>query len=318
MSLLGQLIPSDSAANSWLGPVGALMSSVTWATGSSAYSKVSKAATPFAVNLTRACIAFVLFTAIHFIFSENLAAAFDAIFSLQASNVGWMAVSILSCYVIGDVLFLRSTHFLGVPGGLAIASCYPIWTALVGAIFDGQNLGWVKWLGLLVSVTGIVLVVLNTPEDSGSHKSSGPSRRSLGVLFALGASLCWASNTYSVAKGSQGISIELGNMIRMFFGILMIPLMSQVFAKNQPRFVPAKALKPFLWIFIFESVCGSYFFVVGLQKASLVVASTLASLAPVIAVPIGWMMRTEKFNLARTAGVFSVVVGLSLLMGILS
>lgn len=298
------------------------MSSVTWAAGSSVYSKAAKDSTPFAVNLTRACIALACFLIAHFAFSSSIEAAFSAFANIRPESIGWMGLSILSCYVVGDVLFIKSTHFLGVPGGLAIASSYPIWTALGGWAFDRQSLGLAKWFGLLLSIFGIVMVILNSPEvDTGRSKKTGRSpqqTRAIGVLLALGASLCWASNTYSVAKGSQGISIEIGNTLRMAFGILMIPIMSHFFAKGEPLILSWKKLKPYYPVFVFESFGGSYFFVVGLQKSPLVVASTLASLAPVLAVPIEWIMRTEKFSLARTFGVFCVVLGLAMLMGALS
>jgi drug/metabolite transporter (DMT)-like permease len=78
--------------------------------------------------------------------------------------------------------------------------------------------------------------------------------------------------------------------------------------------IPATVMKHSAWFFVAEAFFGSIFFLYGLSHSSLVLGSTLSSLAPVIAVPIAWLWGLEKLSLYRTLGVVATVFGLWLLV----
>jgi drug/metabolite transporter (DMT)-like permease len=63
-----------------------------------------------------------------------------------------------------------------------------------------------------------------------------------------------------------------------------------------------------------ESFVGCYFFVYGLSRSNLVLASILTSLAPVISVPVTVALKLEAFSWKRALGVVIVVLGLALLV----
>ncbi len=79
--------------------------------------------------------------------------------------------------------------------------------------------------------------------------------------------------------------------------------------------LPISVYRSWYWLFIFEAFGGSYFYLVGLSHSSLAIGSTLASLAPVISVPVAIALRLEAFSWKRTAAVITVVFGLFLLVG---
>jgi drug/metabolite transporter (DMT)-like permease len=77
---------------------------------------------------------------------------------------------------------------------------------------------------------------------------------------------------------------------------------------------PWRELKPYLPVLAVESFGGSLLYLVAFSRAPIVVAATLTSLAPVLAVPAAWALGLERFSVRRTLGVALVVLGLVLLV----
>jgi len=306
----------------WLGPLFAFFSSCTWAVGSANYSRMSRVFTPFQVNFSRALFALPLFLAAVVVANGGLDGASRAFSALEPRHFGWFALSMTASYAIGDVLFLWSTVSLGVPGALAIASGYPIFTAIFGMI-AGETIHLRQWAGLFVAIGGIVAVILSNPKkdvaaepppDGVSTVRPWMREKSSGVALAIATALAWATNAYSVARGGAGIDGAVANVVRMSFALVLISAFGGIALGRVVTPMPFGFLKKYAWLFVLEAFGGSYFYLYGLSNSSIVLGSVLASLAPVIAVPIAVALRLEKFSWIRTAAVASVVVGLALLV----
>ncbi len=270
------------------------------------------------MNFTRALFALFCFIVAVLVTCGGPVGGYEAVRAIPGTNAFWLLVSILASYTIGDVLFYRSTISLGVPGGIAIASGYPILTALIGLIFENQAMHGVQWVGLVLAVGGIVLVILNDPkgaDNSGQEVKAHPifKKKWVGVLLAFGTAVAWALNGYAVMKGGQGLDAAVANVFRMAIALPIIATFSLVVTKSGITPLPKTVVRRYAWVFFAETFLGSYFFMYGLSHSSLVVGSTLAGLAPVLSVPVSIALKLERFSLVRTAAVLTVVVGLSLL-----
>lgn len=315
--------------NTPLGPLFAFLSSVTWAIGSAQYSKYTNTYSAFRLNFTRAYIALPCFILAVFISSGGIQGGLDAYGTLRSDHLTWFFVSIVSSYALGDAFFLWSTLSLGIPGSLAIASCYPILNALYAWLFDGANLGFLQWSGLLISIFGIVIVILNQPirespppsrvahdeneKDAPTFIQKVSRNTSLGILFATLTAFSWSINSIAVATAARDLDPGVGNTVRMFFALILCVVFGKLIAKENVKPLPVSVLKSLGPIIFLESFAGCYFFVYGLSRSNLVLASILTSLAPVISVPVTVMLGMEKFSWKRTLGVVTVVVGLALL-----
>ncbi|MFZ9595505.1 MAG: DMT family transporter [Bdellovibrionia bacterium] len=299
----------------FLGPLCALCSALTWAIGSAGYSQLSKKHSAYAINFARALVSFPLSLITTFLIAGGLSEGIGYFKNVQASQVGWLSLSMLASYGVGDVVFLASTKKIGLPSALAIASCYPVWTVLGGYFAYQESITAVQFLGLLLTLAGVVFVILNSPEKSKKKGQPQSSFSFLGFGLAVFASMCWATNSFATARGGMGLIPPVGNSIRMSIGLLITLVISRVMAKNEAILLPKKQLIGSLWLFLIEAFGGSYFYFYGLSHSSLFLGSTLASLSPVIAVPIAVMWKLEKFSLERTFGVVLVVVGVWLMLG---
>lgn len=298
-----------------LGLLTSFMSSVTWAIASTQYSRLTSRHSAFSVNFTRALVAFPLYVITVAIMMHWGDPQLYSPQSVTSAHITWLGLSIVSSYALGDVLFLwASLSPIGIPGALAIASTYPLWAAVGGWFWRGQTLAVVQIAGLIVVVCGTLLVILSGKKQAGESEA----RMSLvtGVLFAFGSSLFWALNSYSTARGGEGLGAFLGNSIRMGFALLLCPLASRVFSGQAAKVLPKADFRRNLGLFAFEGYGGSFFYLYGLTHAPLAVASVLSSLAPVLSIPVAWLFGTERLSWMKVLGVCLVVTGLVLLLGL--
>jgi drug/metabolite transporter (DMT)-like permease len=306
----------------FLGPFCALMASVTWAVGSAGYSRLSRGHSPFAVNFGRATVALPLFVLGAVILNGGPGQALHAYASVSRIELFWLAVSIFASYGLGDVFFMWSTRSLGVPAALAIGSTYPILTAGLAALLQGETLRPAQVAGLLLTVAGVITVILSQAEPTPASSEGAYAaphhltRKSVGVTLAFGTMLMWALNSVGTAKGAKNIDPFLGNSFRMVFALGMSAGFGRVLAPGTEIALPKSVLRRSLPLLIFEAFGGSLFFMYGLSHSPLAIGSTLASLAPVLSVPVAWFFGLERFSVRRTLGVCGVVCGIWLLLGV--
>lgn len=301
-----------------IGPLSAFLSSCTWAFGSTRYAQLSVQYSPFAVNATRGLIALPLF-----IIAALLEWAFNGFPSviITASHIGWFFVSMISSYGLGDVFFLWSTRGLGVPGALAIASCYPLFATLGGVILQGVTPTFGQIIGLIITVAGIVLVIVsrhNGNLDASRKESDGHAQSKsnvvLSTFFAVLTSLFWGLNSYSLFHIGSEVSPFTGNVIRMTFAIVIANGVRLILSPKAPAFLPVHQVKQDCKLIGMEAFGGSMFFAYGLAHSPLVAGVTLTGLAPLIAVLIAWVKKTEPMSLHKAIGVMLSVIGVLLLI----
>ncbi len=295
------------------GALSSFLSSFTWAIGTSTYGRLSRDHSPFAVNFTRALVAFPLFAICAIVFGGGVGPLLAALAGLEGWRLAWLLVSMIASYGIGDAMFMWSTRSLGVPAALAICSCYPIWTTLAGVFALGQPIDAWRAAGVIVTLAGVVMVILSG-EREGSARPAKARARHWGFAVAALSSGFWALNSVAISIGASGdVSPFLANSVRMVFAMVIAGGVGRLLTPNQSVAIPWPALKPSLWVFVLEGFGGSIFFLYGLTRAPLAVAAVLSSLAPVLSVPIAWLMGGERPTAFKTAGICVTVIGIALL-----
>lgn len=295
-----------------LGIVCAFMSSVTWAIGVSAYALLARRYSPFVINSLRAVFSLPFFVLWLLVQGGGMTGALHLLTVASPGQVGWLSLSVLASYALGDVFFMISARSIGVPSALAIASTYPLFSALAASLFQGQHLSLSAWWGLVVIVLGTALVILSARETTSTPH---PAKK-VGILLAFLTALAWSLNTYCVARGTGGLETAASNTYRMLAVLCFCPMMGWFFRNQAGLFCwPATAdFRKYSWAFLVEACLGASFFTYGLAHAPLGIAAALTSLAPVLSVPVALVLRTERFSLLKTLGVGIVVAGLFLLV----
>ena len=303
---------------SLIGPAACLGSAALWALAASVYSRAARASSPVAVNFMRAILSLPCFLA------AALAWGGGAPFrEVTAGRVGWLLVSVVGSYAVGDALFLASAHRVGVPVALAVASTYPLWSAFAGWAFLGQRIGPAGLAGVVLVVAGVVTVVRQRAArpDRGSDGSPPAGGRTpttdhtAGILLASATSLFWALNTFAVAQGGHGLGVASVNSIRMGLAAALLPFVRlAIRGRGTPLLVPAREMRRAWPVFLLESVGGTALFVLGLTRSPLAVAAALTSLAPVISVPFAVLIGGERVGGRALLGIVLVTAGIVLLV----
>lgn len=295
-----------------VGMLSAFMSSVTWATGLIVYSRLAFQYTGPQIHFTRALFALPLFFAMTLLDPRGL--GIHEFEKVDLLRFAWLTTSVIASFAIGDLFFLNSQKRIGFPAALAIASSYPLWSAIAGFVFLGQALSTQQWIGLIVVVLGVSQVILGGAKTHRQADKEHLAGFGSGVLLAFVASLFWALNAYSVAQGVNGIHPGAANTIRMFMALGLCTLVRVLWYGRGSMIVSLSDLKRPWPVFIFEGFGGATFFTYGLAHAPLAMSSTLSSLAPVISLGMTWYLGLEKLNIQKILGTLGVVLGVALLL----
>ncbi len=288
-----------------LGPFMAFMSSVTWAVGTTRYAVMAEKHTAFAVNFSRAIFALPLFAITAFATGAGFG-------QLDAAQIGWLGISVMASYAVGDACFLAAARKIGIPAALAIGSIFPIWSAAAGIFFLGEDMVALQAMGLVLAVVGVCAVILSGRKDSGSVTDSD---KVMGYGLAGATSLFWALNSTSLAYVGRGLNPATASTIRMLLGLVLIALLSRFLAPGRKLVMEPGIFRKYWFIFVLEAYGGSLFFIYGLSHTPVALGVTLASLAPVISVPLALAMGLERPSLMKTLGVCATVAGIALLVG---
>lgn len=139
---------------------------------------------PFVVNTIRFVISAVVLGALHVQASHA-----RGVSPWSTFRAGWKTVVALgvvghALYQVGFILGIDRTTAGG--AALLIASS-PLVTAAAGHVLGIDRLGARGWVGVAVSLVGVVLVVLGRPGEVGGD--------TVGVLLLLGAAIAWGLTT---------------------------------------------------------------------------------------------------------------------------
>jgi drug/metabolite transporter (DMT)-like permease len=219
-----------------------------------------------------------------------------------------------------------SARFLGVPGALAIASSYPLWSTAGAAWWRGDPVSFGQFIGVLLTCVGIIIVVLRAPRftrsstvdvDSGFSVVPSIIRRggkTFSFVLALLTSLMWSINSMAVSELGSRLSPEVSNVLRMGFALIITSVCGRIFLPRASIVLDRKTFTKNIALFVYEAFIGSYLFIIALARSPIAIGVTLSALAPVLAVPVAWISKTERPSLMRTLGVCLVVAGVILLL----
>lgn len=301
-----------------LGALGAFTASVTWAFASERYAEAARVAGTVRVNLLRALGAAALWLA-------GLAAV-EGLGALRQVGLGQavlLAASIACSYALGDGIFFRAAARLGVSAALAIATIYPLWAALYGALVRGEPFGPLRALGLLGCLAGVWALLASSRRRSaaaGLELDAAAQRRgaAVGVALALLTSLAWAGNAIFLKQGAEGLSLYQANVLRFSFGalflLLQLPLRSRDRVPAAPPPTLARLTRTLALPLLLDTGLGSICFVYGIAHTDLALGVTLTSLSPLVALPLGVLSGRERVTAPHALAVGVTVLGVILLV----
>ena len=239
----------------------------------------------------------------------------------SAEAAGWMLLSGLVGYVIGDFCLFQCYIIIGSRYGQLFMTLAPLSAALMAWVTLGQQLTSLSLMAMLITLSGIAISILGRSE----HHRLALSLPLSGVLYAIGAALCQGvglvlskigMNHFEPVAGMPDwlvpFSANFYRCIAGFVGFMVLLYMRKGLKPLSEALHDRKGLTVATATTIFGPFVGVGFSLMAVQYTAAGIASTLMAMTPIIILlPSHWLFG-ERITWRAVLGAVISVVGVSL------
>ena len=238
----------------------------------------------------------------------------------SAEAYGWMLLSGLVGYVIGDFCLFQCYIIIGSRYGQLFMTLAPLAAAWMAWITLGQEMNAMSIAAMLITLTGIGLSVLGR----GEHHKLSLKLPLNGVLYAIGAAVCQGvglvlskigMDHYDTTAIPAWLIPFSANFFRCIAGIIGFTLLLYVrdgLAPLREALHDGKGMTMAVATTIFGPFVGVGFSLMAVQYTSAGIASTLMALTPIIIILPSYWLFHQPITWRAVAGAVLSVIGVSL------
>ena len=237
----------------------------------------------------------------------------------------WLSLSGFVGYLLGDYCLFNSYIWIGSRFGQLFMTLAPPTAALFGWMLLGETLAWNALLGMLVTLTGIGISVLN----KGTSNKLSLKLPLKGVLFGIGAGvgqgvglvLSKVGMTHyemSIPAGEEMVA-DLMPFASTFIravtgavGFLIVMGMQKQFHTLVTCVRDGKGMNAAVWATITGPLIGVSLSLMAVQYTEAGIASTLMALTPVFIIWPAHFFFGQKVTFKEVVGACISVIGVSL------
>lgn len=267
------------------------------------------------LNVLRMALA-LLFSVV--LFGVVLGSPLPPVGSMEAC--GWMLLSGLVGYVIGDFFLFQCYIIIGSRYGQLFMTLAPLAAALMAWITLGQQMAPMSIVAMFITLIGIGISVLGR----GEHHKVSLKLPLNGVLFAVGAALCQGiglvlskigMDHYETGTMPDWLIPFSANFLRCIAGIIGFSLLLYFREGFQPlreALHDHKGMTVATATTIFGPFVGVGFSLMAVQYTNAGIASTLMALTPIIIILPSYWLFHQKITWRVVLGAVISVLGVSL------
>ena len=299
-----------------LGEFAALLTAVFWTITGIAFESAGKKVGSLSTNLIR------LFMAFFFIGTYGLITR-GSFIPLDASvhNWVWLSLSGLVGFVIGDLLLFEAYVVIGSRVSMLIMSLTPPITAFIGWLIMGEILTTQNIIGMILTITGIVLVVIERKSNKLGESSKKKKKRInfsypvAGLLLAFGGAVGQGTGLVLSKFGMQDMDPFAATQIRVITGFMGFSILFIFLKRWKKVFEAIKNKNAMSRVGIgafFGPFLGVSFSLLAVKHTTTGVASTIMGIVPVLIIPPAVLFFKEKVTLKEIIGSVIAVGGVAL------
>lgn len=298
-----------------IGELAALGASCCWAVGSHLFGRIGRSGEvpPGAMNLGKGLAAMALFAATALVLGA-LGGHVLPVVSPRAT--GWLLASGFVGLALGDGAYFQAIVTIGVRRALLLLSTAPVFAAIGGALWLGEQLGLREWAAILAVMLGVGLVVYE--RDSGSADRAPQRLPWAGLLFGAAAGLGQAAGSLmSRTAMSEGVTALDAALVRLPAGVVGILILAAL-SRRLVGFTRALRRPGVMGAVAGSAAIGTYLgiwlsqFAIG-HARSTAIASTLLATSPIFALPLGKWLNADRITPRALGGTMVACAGLMLL-----
>jgi len=239
----------------------------------------------------------------------------------SAEACGWMLLSGLVGYVIGDFCLFQCYIIIGSRYGQLFMTLAPLSAALMAWVTLGQQMTLMSILAMLVTLFGISISVLGR----GEHHKVSLKLPLNGILFAIGAAVCqgvglvlskigmdYYEPSASMPEWLVPFSANFYRCVAGIIGFTFLLYFRDGIGPLREAMHDKKGLYVATATTIFGPFVGVGFSLMAVQYTAAGIASTLMALTPIIIILPSYWLFHQKITWKAVVGAFISVIGVSL------
>jgi len=297
-----------------VGEAAALVTSCLWTVTSLFFASAGRRIGSLVVNAYRTVIAIAFLVVAHVLVLGTIVPL------ANTAQWFWMGASGIVGLVIGDGGLFAAYVTIGPRRAVLVMALAPIFAILGAYVMLGEVIAQLALVGIVVTLTGIIIVVLESEERSG-EKGVSKKLRTYGFLFALIAA---AGQGIGLVLSKKGIELVSGMTLNPLSATLMRLILAAssiwlvlLVAGKWPQLRGAASNKEGISNVAAGAFLGPFLGItlsmVAVTYTQTGIAQTLMSLMPVLIIPTVWIRYRQRTSWRGMLGAVVAVIGVAML-----
>lgn len=291
-----------------VGEIVALATALCWSFTAVSFEAAGKKVGSLAVNLIRLIIAIFIFIIYNWIV-RGLPIPTDA----TVHNWTWLLISGLIGFCIGDLCLFQAFVVIGARMSMLLMSLVPPITAICGWLLMGETLTSVGILGMILTMTGVAVVVLERNKDKSKSNFKHPIA---GIFLGIGGAAGQAVGLVLSKYGMGSYNAFAATQIRIFAGVIGFVVLFTIMKRWNKIFLSMRNKKAMSLISVgavFGPFLGVSLSLLAIQHTETGIASTIMAIVPVLIIPMAIVFFKERVTFREIAGAVIAVIGVGIL-----
>jgi drug/metabolite transporter (DMT)-like permease len=291
----------------YAGELSALLTAILWTGSSLTFANATARVGSVYVNVVR------LISAVIFLMLTIVLFRID--FSVSSVQVLYLCLSGFVGFVFGDTFLFKSYEYLNARIASLIMSAAPAMAAFFAYVFLHETLTLTGIFGMMITLSGIALVVLERKEPTSHHTPVSM----IGVVYALLGAAGQAGGLILAksAFASGPVNGFAATFIRALAAtVVLLPLNYFVGRFSHPIEVFKKDRKAFSFTMlgsIFGPYLGVTFSLIAISTTNVAIAATIMATVPIMMLPTVWFLFRERLSWRAIIGACVAVAGVGIL-----
>jgi drug/metabolite transporter (DMT)-like permease len=293
-----------------IGELAGLATAVLWTLSAVAWTSAGKHIGALAVSFLRLLMAVGMLMAYGH-YHRGLAWPSDA--SPRVWQV--LGVSGFLGFFVSDLCLFKAFLLIGPRLSLLVTSFTPPMVVLVSWVWRGEGFGPRAWLGMLITLAGVLWVVLEQ-RDGDEHPHARKTLR-YGLFLAGVATVVQSFGMVLAKDGVAGYDPAASALIRILGALVGYFFLITVLGRWRPMVAASRRSKPMLMLlggavvgpFVGVSMC-----MLALQKCHEGVVTTILATIPVMILPFSVYLFGERVSPRAIGGALVAAAGVAVLM----
>lgn len=289
----------------YLGELSALLTAILWSGTSIAFSSAAEKIGSLQLNINR-----MIFASLFLISAISI---MGYKFDLSNSQFANLIISGIIGLVIGDSFLFKSYQMIGARISMLLMALSPAMSAILAFIFLNETISFLGILGILVTISGIALVVLERNANSKYQITT------MGIVYGLLGAMGQAGGLifakYAFNEGH--ITGFIATFIRVFSSVIIFLPIMLMLKKYKNPFKLFNSNKSALSVTLVGTILGPFlgitFSLIAVENTKVGIAATLMSTMPIIMLPMVKYIYKEKLSWRAITGAIIAVGGVALI-----